>query len=309
LSSSRPTVSVVIRARNECANLRRTLGALTRQSLPDEGSLEIIVVDNDSTDGSADLARERGARVVPISRREFTWGRALNRGIREARGGIVMILSADASPVDRSWAALMAAPFADPDVAAVYGRQVPRPDAPIDEYARLRVQFPAERADFVGQAEGSALAGPAMPFSNACAAVRRRVWQSIPFDEELPGAEDRVWAYAVLEAGFALVYESRAQVAHSHRDTVLRHAWRHWELFCKNRALDGRAIGPASVLRLMAAHVKRRCLNCLAVPEAPLLPRVEGLARLPFEVAALAAVSLLSAVDRPSAGLRYLFWR
>lgn len=57
-----PPVSVVIPCLNDAAALETCLSSLARQSLQ---PFEIVVVDNNSTDSSAAVARRFGARVVP----------------------------------------------------------------------------------------------------------------------------------------------------------------------------------------------------------------------------------------------------
>lgn len=60
---------------------------------------EVVVVDNGSTDRTADIAQQRGARVVTESRRGY--GASCIRGLREARGEFVILLDADATyPVE-----------------------------------------------------------------------------------------------------------------------------------------------------------------------------------------------------------------
>jgi GT2 family glycosyltransferase len=84
-------VSVVIPTWNRADLLAAVLGNLAQQHL---SSLEIIVVDNGSTDHSASLARTSGAVVIALpTNRGFA--EAVNRGIQAARGDWVFILNND----------------------------------------------------------------------------------------------------------------------------------------------------------------------------------------------------------------------
>lgn len=88
---SRPrTVSVVIPCLDDAALLRRCLASLAEQEMPAE---EIIVVDNGSSDDSAEVARAGGARVVPELRRGITW--ATRTGFDAATGDVLLRLDAD----------------------------------------------------------------------------------------------------------------------------------------------------------------------------------------------------------------------
>jgi succinoglycan biosynthesis protein ExoA len=108
-----PTVTVIVPVRNEARSLRACLGSLLAQTYPAE-RLEILVVDGLSEDGTAALAREiaGGAavavRVLPNPRR--TAAAAMNAGVREARGDVIVRLDghAEAAPdfVERSVEAL-----------------------------------------------------------------------------------------------------------------------------------------------------------------------------------------------------------
>ena len=84
-----------------CRNGERTVGATVRsalgQSLP---PLEVIVVDDDSTDGSAEAARSAGARVVTSSARSS--GGARNVGIEAASGDVLAFLDCDTA-VSSNW--------------------------------------------------------------------------------------------------------------------------------------------------------------------------------------------------------------
>lgn len=89
------TVSVVFPALNEEAAIARcvdqAMAALSRSGLRGE----VVVVDNGSTDRTAELARGRGARVVSEPRPGY--GAACRRGLVEARGEFVLLLDADAT--------------------------------------------------------------------------------------------------------------------------------------------------------------------------------------------------------------------
>ncbi|TFV82520.1 glycosyltransferase family 2 protein [Microbacterium sp. dk485] len=112
-----PRIAVVIPCRNDAPYLEECLQALAAQTRrPDE----VIVVDNVSTDDSADVARRHGARVItePLV---GIWPAAA-RGYDEARGfDLIARLDADSRP-HRDWVARIAQAFAaDPDLGVLTG--------------------------------------------------------------------------------------------------------------------------------------------------------------------------------------------
>lgn len=82
-----------------CLNEERSIGQVVGEVAAEfsragiSGSMEIVVVDNGSTDASAARARAAGARVVTEARRGY--GRALRTGVIEAHGGHVVFIDAD----------------------------------------------------------------------------------------------------------------------------------------------------------------------------------------------------------------------
>ena len=113
---SAPTVSVVIPVKDDAVLLGRCLAALADQhDRPDE----VVVVDNRSTDGSADVAREAGARVVSELRPGIPAASA--RGYDEAVGEVIARLDADCVPPP-DWVHRIRTAFADdPALDAVTG--------------------------------------------------------------------------------------------------------------------------------------------------------------------------------------------
>lgn len=83
-------ITVVLPAKNEAEGLQRTLPAL-RQTLPDA---EVVVVDDGSTDATAAVAAEHGARVL-TSPYSMGNGAAIKRGARAASGEVIVFMDAD----------------------------------------------------------------------------------------------------------------------------------------------------------------------------------------------------------------------
>jgi cellulose synthase/poly-beta-1,6-N-acetylglucosamine synthase-like glycosyltransferase len=121
-----PTISIVIAVKNEAVNLPRLIEHLTGQHYPD-GKLEIIVVDNDSTDETWAILQNEAARISNLriftTRTEGTpyhhKKAALAVGIREARGEVILTTDADCS-MGKDWARTMASYFTE-DVGIVVG--------------------------------------------------------------------------------------------------------------------------------------------------------------------------------------------
>jgi glycosyltransferase involved in cell wall biosynthesis len=86
-----PRFSVVVPCYNEAAYLPATLRSLHAQTY--SGAYEIIVVDNNSSDDTADVARAWGARVVAEPQQGVCWAR--QRGLVESRGEIFVSVDAD----------------------------------------------------------------------------------------------------------------------------------------------------------------------------------------------------------------------
>src|SRR5262245_2867285 len=86
-------ISFVIPAYNEELLLGRTLDAVNDAGGALAQPYEVIVVDDASTDRTAAIARERGARVVPVKHRQIAATR--NSGAREAAGEMLIFVDAD----------------------------------------------------------------------------------------------------------------------------------------------------------------------------------------------------------------------
>ncbi|HEU5082783.1 MAG TPA: glycosyltransferase [Acidimicrobiales bacterium] len=117
-----PAISVVICAYNAAATIEECLEHTCDLDYP---ALDIVVIDDGSTDDTAAIARRHPrARVVSIEHGGLSVAR--NEGIRQARGEIVAYLDSDAYPTPE-WPYLLALGFDGPTIGGVGGPNVPPP--------------------------------------------------------------------------------------------------------------------------------------------------------------------------------------
>lgn len=252
--STRPRVSIVIRSFNEERHIGRLLTGIARQVGP---APEIILVDSGSTDATVAIASRFGVQLVTITPAEFTFGRSLNRGIAAARGDIVLLASAHVYPRFDDWIERMVAPFRDPDVALVYGKQRGNEQTRFSEHQIFRTWFPDESNP-----------NQTTPFcNNANAAIRRSEWVELPYDEQLTGLEDIDWGRKVLARGKRIAYVAEAEVAHVHEETPSRIYNRYRrEAIALKRIFPEEQFGLRDLARLWTRNVASDVASALRRP-------------------------------------------
>ena len=236
----RVRLSLVMPTWNAGALLDEVLAAVTAQR--DPGFDELVAVDSGSRDGTVERLQRAGFRVVPIPQREFDHGATRDRGIAATTGDVVVLLVQDATLEGTDWLAKMIAPFADPDVAGVWCRQVPRPGCQpvLDRRVRgwpgwgdgvtVKRLPPGVRLQDLPPFEQLMLCA----FDNVASAIRRSAWQRFPLGPRRFG-EDVWFGKRVIEAGLALAHQGGAAVVHSHD----RSAWAEGKrTFCDHRNLS-----------------------------------------------------------------------
>jgi rhamnosyltransferase len=199
-------VSVIVRARDEERSLERCLELLDGQR--GVGEVELIVVDGGSRDRTVQVAERYCAKLATIAPSAFTFGGALNLGAEQARGELLVALSAHAFPSDDDWLARLCEPFADATVACACG-DVYGPDG--DRLRRALVQDDA-----------LARRRPEWGYSNAAGAFRAELWRQRQFRTDLPGCEDKEWAWHWLQHGYTCVVDPALVVDHDHTHDSLR---------------------------------------------------------------------------------------
>ncbi|MBI4367459.1 MAG: glycosyltransferase family 2 protein [Deltaproteobacteria bacterium] len=195
-------ISIIIRTKNEERWITQCLRAVFEQTHRD---IEVILVDNRSTDKTLEKARQFPiAKVLTCT--EYRPGKALSLGIRASTGRYLACLSGHCIPAHPEWLAHLLRNFADAEVAGVYGRQEPMSFTPAADKRDLALVFGLDRKV---QRKDSF-------FHNANSMLRRDCWDRAPFDEQVTNIEDRIWGRAMLRQGMQLVYEPEARVYHYH---------------------------------------------------------------------------------------------
>jgi len=203
----RLSISVVI----PTLNAGRAFGTLLHR-ITDKGPgvLEIVCVDAGSQDGTRHIVNQ-----FPVARfvegAEPSGPKTWNRAMTETRGDVVAFIPQDALPATSDWLTHLTAPFDDPSVGGVYGRQEAAVASDPLSAFRLAQRFcqePHVRRPRVGDP----IRYKSLPFFLDNAAVRRSTWRGIHFNEKLPIGADRVWARQVVLASYTIAYAPDALV-------------------------------------------------------------------------------------------------
>jgi glycosyltransferase involved in cell wall biosynthesis len=179
---------------------------------------EILVVDNGSTDRTAEIVKEFPVRYVLEGRRGIPYAR--NRGIEESRGEIIAFTDSDCV-ASRRWLSELVQGFIDGKTGAIEGETVDYPPVtPVESYmARRRTKSKKFR-----------LKSPLSPYINTVnVAFRREVFDKIGmFDTQFKGGSDVDLSWRFFrESGLELGYNPRAVVFHRHRDTIRGFFFQH----------------------------------------------------------------------------------
>lgn len=120
--SDQPTVAVIVPVYNGAVTIARCIEALLAQTYPRD-RYEIIVVDNNSTDGTDDIVKRYPVTLL-YEREIQTSYAARNRGIRHAQGEVIAFTDADCVPTP-SWLETIIIQFSDSGVNGVAGQMEP----------------------------------------------------------------------------------------------------------------------------------------------------------------------------------------
>ncbi|MEV7387541.1 bifunctional polysaccharide deacetylase/glycosyltransferase family 2 protein [Streptomyces sp. NPDC091215] len=216
-------VSVIVPAYNESAGIE----AAVRSLLASDHPVEIIVVDDGSTDGTADLVESLGLPGVRVIRQQNA-GKpaALNTGLAAATCDLVVMVDGD-TVFEAGTVRTLVQPFADPGVGAVSGNaKVVNRGGLLGRWQHIEyvVGFNLDRRLF-----DLAECMPTVP--GAVGAFRRRALLALGGVSDTTLAEDTDLTMALCRAGWRVVYEEHA-IAWTEAPASLGALWRQRYRWC-----------------------------------------------------------------------------
>jgi glycosyltransferase involved in cell wall biosynthesis len=216
-------VSVIIRCKNE----ERWIGYTIQSILDNIKSPEIIVVDNNSNDNSLNIVKsfvhdpkltvnEKYTKIKIINIKDYSPGKAINKGVRAASGDIVIIISAHCVLKKIN----LKKTISDLEkFICIFGNQIPiwngnkikkryiwshfTDQVVINMYSELEKRF---------------------FFHNAISVFRKKDLVKYPFDEYLVGKEDRYWVNHHIKNKKKSLYDPSIEVEHHY--TTEGNTWR-----------------------------------------------------------------------------------
>jgi lipopolysaccharide/colanic/teichoic acid biosynthesis glycosyltransferase len=221
-------ISVIVPAKNAAKTLEECLQALLHQEgLQFDHDYEVIVVDDGSTDDTAEIAKQHAVQVI----RQTNLGPAAarNAGTRIARGSLLAFTDADCAP-SPTWLRELTQPFHNPEVVGVKGVYRTRQTGLVTRFVQLEYEYKYARMrnqasiDFI---------------DTSSAAYRTEVFiHNGGFDESfrVPSVEDQEFSFRLARKGYRMIFEPRAVVYHYHDRTLSEYLQRkfgigYWKAF------------------------------------------------------------------------------
>ena len=260
---------LIIPTLNAGEQFQKLLEQISAQSLP----IRKLIVDSESTDGTADLAKSFGLEVLTIPRKTFNHGATRQLALEKLLPlDVIIFLTQDVLlHDDESLARLVEIFSEDSTVGMSYGRQLPHADA-TNEAAILRAfNYPPESQ--LRSFDDRKIYGLKTAFaSNSFAAYRVSALKSVGgFPSKVPLCEDMYVAAKMLLDGWKIFYAAEAQVYHSHNYTAAQEFRRYVQIgkfhaqesWIRETFGSAEGAGKKFVLMKLSKLAKKNPLDCV----------------------------------------------
>lgn len=206
-----PYVSIIVPVYNGESTIQRCLDSLVNLDYPKE-RLEIIIVDNNSTDNTKKIINQYP--VTYIFEEKRSRARARNKGIEASKGEIICSLDADCV-ADRNWVKNILKGFNGKNIGACGGRTLAyQPKTWIEKYLNYST------SNFVTIFKDDRFLTPSVSTANA--AYLRIIFKDIGFFDEMIMTEDQEFSWRILLNGWQLAYVPEAIVHCKYLDNLVK---------------------------------------------------------------------------------------
>jgi len=217
-------ISVVIRTKNEISTLPALINQLRKQTYKD---FEIVVIDNNSTDGTKKYCDKNVDRVVHIFDEDFSHARSCNLGVQNSRGNYIYFTNGHCLPISTNLLETANNILGRKDcIAGVYGCNYPHKEKNRRNLYELLLSlfdkplFPKNYKEFSS-------IRPGMLQTTSCC-VRKELLESHPFKAmRSRGGEDLLLAKEILKEDYSIAYTPELDVYHSHGGSIWKAFKRH----------------------------------------------------------------------------------
>ena len=260
---------LIIPTLNAGAQFEKLLTQLAAQTLP----MKKLIVDSESTDGTARFAKNFGLEVLSIPRKSFNHGATRQFALEKILPlDVIIFLTQDILfHDDESLAKLIKIFSEDKSVGLSYGRQLPHLNATNEAKFLRAFNYPAESQ--LRSFDDRKIYGLKTVFaSNSFAAYRVEALQNVGgFPNNVPLCEDMYVAAKMLLDGWKIFYAADAQVYHSHNYTAAQEFRRYVQIgkfhaqesWIRETFGSAEGAGKKFVLMKLSALAKKNPLDCV----------------------------------------------
>lgn len=228
-------VSFIIRTKNEAESIERTLKAIRNQKEIDD--VEIVLVDSGSTDETVKIAQKYTNKIVYILPDDFTWGYALNEGIKISSGNYICLISGHCTLIHNDSLKNGLDILQSKNIKALYGIQKGEVEKNKYEVVELIQAYP--NLDYYEFGINEIENMKTEVISNACCLFERNIWNEISFDENIQSAEDSLWAKKICKQGYRFAYTNQFGVFHGHKcNYSYIYTKNYWRRYCGLKIQD-----------------------------------------------------------------------
>jgi glycosyltransferase involved in cell wall biosynthesis len=176
-------ISVIVRTFNSDNYIKRCLNSIFKQV---SNNFEVIIVDSCSIDNTIQIARQEGCEIItyPINDIPFNYSKALNLGIRQAKGDYLLIISSHVWLPNKNSVKWMLDKLNEDDSI----KAVSLSRSQEEDKLNADIQIPFGKTINIQNFKGEGM-------YNYCSLIRKSDWEKYNFREDIPTCEDQDWIW------------------------------------------------------------------------------------------------------------------